>query len=285
MRTHSPISAPLLRQARLKLLEGGELSGDHIDGRLARSWQRSLAAGLSPGERLAQGDNLSDSELQRALARNHELVSHSRPIMEYLFEQVRHSQSMVILADNRGVLMHTLGDVDFLGKAERVALMSGASWHEQQRGTNAIGTALVEASGVEIHGSEHYLERNAFLTCAAAPIVSATGELLGILDISGDQHGRHPHTLGLVNTAARMIENRLVAAACERHIRLHLHPQLEGIGSVAEGIVALSENGWIVGANRQGLSLLGLSAVDIGATPLFKVLGTRFENILTQAQR
>ena len=33
--------------------------------------------------------------------------------MEYLFEQVRHSQSMVILADNRGVLMHTLGDVDF----------------------------------------------------------------------------------------------------------------------------------------------------------------------------
>ncbi|MFZ1446414.1 MAG: sigma-54-dependent Fis family transcriptional regulator [Candidatus Dechloromonas phosphoritropha] len=285
MRTHSPISAPLLRQARLKLLEGGELSGDHIDGRLARSWQRSLAAGLSPGERLAQGDNLSGSELQRALARNHELVSHSRPIMEYLFEQVRHSQSMVILADNRGVLMHTLGDVDFLGKAERVALMSGASWHEQQRGTNAIGTALVEASGVEIHGSEHYLERNAFLTCAAAPIVSATGELLGILDISGDQHGRHPHTLGLVNTAARMIENRLVAAACERHIRLHLHPQLEGIGSVAEGIVALSENGWIVGANRQGLSLLGLSAVDIGATPLFKVLGTRFENILTQAQR
>jgi sigma-54 dependent transcriptional regulator, acetoin dehydrogenase operon transcriptional activator AcoR len=285
MRTHSPVPAPVLRQARLKLLEGGDLSGEQIDERLARSWRRSLAAGLSPGERLTHCDNLSGSELQRSLERNHDLVSHSRPVMEYLFEQVRHSQSMVILADQRGILMHTLGDVDFLGKAERVALMSGASWSEQQRGTNAIGTALAEASGVEIHGSEHYLERNGFLTCAAAPIVSATGELLGILDISGDQRSRHPHTLGLVNTAARMIENRLVLAACQRQVRLHLHAHPEGIGSVAEGIVALSDDGWIVGANRQGLALLGLAAPDIGATPLFRILDVRLEQLLAQAQR
>ena len=121
-----------------------------------------------------------------------------------------------------------------------------------------------KCSGVEIHGAEHYLERNGFLTCAAAPIVSATGELLGVLDISGDQRSRHPHTLGLVNTAARMIENRLVLAACQRRIRLHLHAHPEGIGTVAEGIVALSDDGWIVGANRQGLALLGLVAADIG---------------------
>lgn len=285
MRSHSPLAAPVLRQARLKLLEGGDFPSAHIDERLARSWRRSLAAGLSPTGRLPGTDNLSGNELQRALGRNHDLVSHSRPVMEYLFEQVKESHSMVILADNRGVLMHTLGDLDFLSKAERVALMSGANWHEQQRGTNAIGTALAEASGVEIHGAEHYLERNGFLTCAAAPIVSATGELLGILDISGDQRSRHPHTLGLVNTAARMIENRLVAAACQRQIRLHIHPHPEGIGSVVEGIVALSEDGWIVGANRQGLALLGLAAVDIGATPLFRVLDAKLEQIMAMAQR
>ncbi len=285
MRTNTPVPAPLLRQARLKLLEDGDLSVAGIDERLARSWRRSLDAGLTPTGRLNADENLTGTELQRALARNHDLVSHSRPVMEYLFEQVRPSHSMVILADNRGVLMHTLGDLDFLGKAERVALKSGASWHEQQRGTNAIGTALAEASGVEIHGAEHYLERNGFLTCAAAPIVSATGDLLGILDISGDQRSRHPHTLGLINTAARMIENRLVTSACQRHIRLHLHTHPEGIGSVVEGIIALSEDGWIVGANRQGLALLGLAAVDIGATPIFRVLDTKLEQILATAQR
>ena len=285
MYPNSTVPPPALRQARHQLLEGSEIAFGALDERLARSWQRSLAAGLSPMGRLAGGDNLSGPELQRSLARNHDLVSHSRPVMEYLFEQVRHSHSMVILADNRGVLMHTLGDMDFLGKAERVALMSGACWHEQQRGTNAIGTALAEAEGVEIHGAEHFLERNGFLTCAAAPIVSATGELLGILDISGDQRSRHPHTLGLVNTAARMIENRLVADACRRHIRLHLHNRPEGIGSVAEGIVALSDDGWIIGANRNALQFLGLSTADIGATPIFRALDLPLEQILTLARR
>ena len=90
--------------------------------------------------------------------------------MDHLFEQVRHSQSVVILADPRGMLMHTLGDAYFLERAERVALMCGASWHEEQRGTNAIGTALAERQPVEIHGAENFLERNGFLTCAAAPI-------------------------------------------------------------------------------------------------------------------
>lgn len=285
MYTNSPVPPPALRQARLQLLEGSEIPLGSIDERLARSWQRSLAAGLSPIGRLAGSDNLSAPELQRSLARNHDLVSHSRPVMEYLFEQVRHSHSMVILADSRGVLMHTLGDMDFLGKAERVALMSGACWHEQHRGTNAIGTALAEADGVEINGAEHFLERNSFLTCAASPIVSATGELLGILDISGDQRSRHPHTLGLVNTAARMIENRLVADACRRHIRLHLHSRPEGIGSVAEGIVALSEDGWIIGANRNALQLLGLATADIGATPIYRALDLPLEQILTLAKR
>jgi transcriptional regulator of acetoin/glycerol metabolism len=205
--------------------------------------------------------------------------------MEYLFEQVRHSQSVVVLADRRGMLMHTLGDPYFVDKAERVALTSGASWHEAHRGTNAIGTALAEACAVEVHGGEHFLERNNFLTCAASPILSATGELLGILDISGDYRNGHAHTLGLVSTAARMIENRLLAATCKRNIRLHLHSAPEGIGSVAEGIVAVSADGWIVGANRVGLAQLGLHTGDVGATLLERVLDVRLNDLLSHHKR
>ncbi|MBL8339615.1 MAG: sigma-54-dependent Fis family transcriptional regulator, partial [Rhodoferax sp.] len=147
----------------------------------------------------------------------------------------------------------------------RVALTFGATWAENQRGTNAIGTALAEARAVEIHGPEHYLERNGFLTCAAAPILSAQGQLMGILDISGDQRSRHPHTLGLVATSARMIENSLVLASCRQHILVQMHPRLEGIGSVAQGILAVTEDGWLVGANRKALEWLGLQPADLGA--------------------
>ena len=283
--THVP--GPVLRQARQRLLEGIDTptpAAAAINERVTRSWRRSMAAGLAPFHPSAP-DNLPHPELRRVLALHRDLLGHSQPVMEYLFEQVRHSHSMVVLANRHGVLMHTLGDADFLGKAERVALLAGASWHEEQRGTNAIGTALAESCGIEIHGPEHYMARNDFLTCAAAPILSATGELLGILDISGDQRSHHPHTLGLVNTAARMIENRLLASHSPHLVRLHLHRQPEGIGTLAEGIVALSEDGWIMGANRQGLELLGLATSDIGATPITRVLDTRLDALLARSQQ
>jgi transcriptional regulator of acetoin/glycerol metabolism len=275
----------VLRQARQHLIEYGAAPLGAINERLAKSWQRSLAAGLLPMGRLTATEHTGGAELRQALARNHELLAHSRPVMEYLFEQVRHIQSVVVLADNRGTLMHTLGDPYFLGKAERVALAAGACWHEAQRGTNAIGTAIAEENAVEIHGAEHFLERNGFLTCAAAPIMSASGDLAGILDISGDQHSGHPMTLGLVSTAARMIENRLVIASSRRNLRLHLHAQQEGIGSVAEGIVLLSPDGWVVGANRAALALLRLNPRALGATQLASVLDTPLDNLLAHHLR
>jgi transcriptional regulator of acetoin/glycerol metabolism len=276
---------PGLQKARNHLLEHGDCPSGLIDERIVNSWRRSLAAGLNPTGRLTESLNLGNNKLNHALARNHELLAHSRPVMEYLFEQVRHSQSMVILADNQGVLMNTQGDVDFLSKAERVALASGSSWNEKHRGTNAIGTAVAEARSVEIHGGEHFLERNGFLTCAAAPILSAEGKLIGIIDISGDQRSRHPHTLGLVSMAARMIENSLVISACRHHIRLHLHAHPEGIGTVAEGIIALSDDGWIVGANRTGLALLHLSPSDLGATPILRALDVSLGELLSRHKR
>ncbi len=283
MRISSPV--PALRQARDYLLEHGDCLPGAIDERLARSWRRSLDAGLAPAGGLADAAHACAGDVSHLLACNHDLLSHSRPVMEHLFEQVRHTQSMVILADKLGTLMHTLGDADFLCKAERVALQCGASWHEQHRGTNAIGTALAEARGVEIHGAEHFLERNGFLTCAAAPIMSARGELAGILDISGDQRSRHPHTRGLVSMAARMIENRLLIAGCQRNIRLHLHPQAEGIGSIAEGIIVLAPDGRIVGANRSGLELLGLASSDLGTTALGSAFDVTLDELMVRGRQ
>jgi transcriptional regulator of acetoin/glycerol metabolism len=277
-------TTPALRQARMHLIEYGECPPGAIDERLARSWRRSVAAGLQPAARPCDTDHTSGSRLNDALARSHQLLAHSRPIMEYLFELMPDSQSMVILADQTGTLLHTTGEAAFLGKAERVALTPGASWLEQHRGTNAIGTALAEASCIEIHGAEHFFERNGFLTCAAAPIMAADGELLGIIDISGDQRSQNPHTLGLVSTAARMIENQLVINSCRHCLRVHLHARAEGIGTFAEGIIVLSDVGNIVGANRNGLAQLQLVAHDLGKTRIEQVADIRLDDLLSRAR-
>jgi sigma-54 dependent transcriptional regulator, acetoin dehydrogenase operon transcriptional activator AcoR len=280
-------SALALRHARQYLIEHGKTPAGTVSELLARSWERSVAAGLMPDSRPAAAEPSGSDRLRQLLISNHELLAYSRPVMEYLFEQVQPQQSVVVLANICGTLMHTLGDPHFMSKSERVALSTGASWDEAQRGTNAIGTALAEERAIEIHGAEHFLERNGFLTCAAAPIMSSRGELLGILDVSGDQHSSHPHTLSLVKSASRMIENRLLIAACRRqqHMRLHLHAHAEGIGTLTEAIVSLSGDGWIVGANPAGLALLDISASQCGTLHLSSVLDIHLDHLLTRHHR
>lgn len=82
---HTTQSALALRQARSHLLEHGDFPPGSVDERVARSWRRSLSAGLLPTGRLADHEHATGSNLRHALACNHDLLAHSRPVMEYLF--------------------------------------------------------------------------------------------------------------------------------------------------------------------------------------------------------
>jgi transcriptional regulator of acetoin/glycerol metabolism len=275
-----------LRRARDLMLERGELPLGHlVTTLLARSWRRSVEAGLAPGGRLADAWRLDEYELAQVRQQRRELIAHARPVMEYLHQQTRNSGCLVTLADDRGVLLQALGDPDFLTRAERVALSPGASWHERDRGTNAIGTALAEARPLVVHGGEHFLERNGFLSCAAAPLFAPDGKVLGVLDISGDERQHHPHTFGLVRAAAQTVENRLFDALHAHHLRLRFHTMAEGIGTFSEGIAALSDEGWLIGANQAGLVFLGLRSGDLQATPLSSILPVRLEDLLDWTKR
>ena len=167
---------------------------------------------------------------------------------------------------------------DVAGRAERVALRPGAHWAEAWRGTNAIGTALAEEAPVVVHGGQHYLERNGFLTCAAAPIIDPAGRLMGAFDITGEQRAHHPgslgHTLGLARSAARMVEHRLFDTWHAASLQLRLHPQAEGLGTLGEGLLAWSGDGLLIGANAAGLAALGLGRSAIGTARLPQCLQT-----------
>ncbi len=278
-----------LREARRQLVSNGRLPAELIQTDLARSWERSWQAGLQPMGRMPGAPNASGAQLARELERQRELVAHARPVMEFLHEQTRDSDSMSILAGPDGMLLHTLGDPQFIGRAERVALRLGAIWQEQFRGTNAIGTALADARAVVVHAEEHYLERNGFLTCAAVPIHDPKGRILGALDVSGDHRGYHRHTLGLVRSAARMIEHRLFDTRHDPRqwsgLRLRFHIQPEGIGTVAEGLLAVTEDGQLAGANAAALELLDLDWQRLTHTQIGAVLAESLAQLMDWGQR
>ena len=151
-----------LQEARSLYFGRGELPEALLDNNVLRSWERCRQAGLDPAKKGGGEPDLR--AVSDARERNRTLLSHAQPVLEHLFEQIRNSHSMVILADSRGMVLQSFGNADFLSRAEQVALRPGASWHEFERGTNAIGTALAERDAVNVFGSEHFFEGNAFLT-------------------------------------------------------------------------------------------------------------------------
>ena len=240
---------------------------------IEQSHLRCSAFGLT---RIEQPDYrpMMRSDLGVARERNQRLYAHAAPVMEMLFEQIAGTDSMIVLTDAQGTILHSLGDDDFLGRAGKVALTPGVNWAEHSKGTNAIGTALFEGAPTLVHADEHFMHSNHFLTCSAAPIFDPRGDMLGVLDVSGDKRSFHQHTMGLVRMSARMIENHWLCDDHRQRLRLHFHSRVEFIGTLLEGIVIVGEDGRFLGANRSALDQLNLSTVSLRAHTLASLFGT-----------
>jgi sigma-54 dependent transcriptional regulator, acetoin dehydrogenase operon transcriptional activator AcoR len=248
------------------------LGVDHVE-RIDQSHNRCVALGVSRIER-PDLSLLGRPDLNLARERNKRLNEHAAPVMEMLHEQIVNTHSMVVLTDATGTVLHSIGDDDFLERASKVALKPGANWAEQTKGTNAIGTALIEEAPTLVHADEHYLHANHFLTCSAAPILDPRGNILGVLDVTGDQRSYHQHTMALVKMSARMIENHWLTDDYRNVMRLHFHSRVEFIGTLMEGILAVGPDGKIVGANRGALEQLGMSGAALRMHTLTTLLGT-----------
>ena len=251
-----------LDQARQLFFERGATPEGLIDPVIIRSWERCRRFGVGEGPYLPVAESLDRIALKTEQDRNRYLLQQGRPIMEHVYEQIRESGSMVILADANGLLLETVGDPDFVDRADRIALSAGASWDENQRGTNAIGTALSEETPVAVLGGEHFLQRNAFLTCCASPIFGPDGRLIGVLDISGDYRSHQSHTLGLVRLSSAIVEKRLFESIHARDILVCFHGRADYLGSPKEGLAAVTADGQVLAINRNGTEILGIRAVD-----------------------
>ena len=251
---------------------GLKLAPDHVDT-IDQSHERCVALGVSRIER-PDHSPLGRSDLALVRDRNLRLHDHAVPVMEMLFEQIVNTEIMVVLCDATGTIIHSIGDDDFLAKASKVALQPGVNWSEQTKGTNAIGTALIEEVPTLVHADEHYMHANHFLTCSAAPILDPRGNILGVLDVTGDRARFHQHTMALVKMSARMIENHWLTDDYRNVMRLHFHSRVEFIGTLMEGILAISADGRIVGANRGALEQLGLSGAALRMNSLATLFGT-----------
>ena len=239
---------------------------------IQKSHERSETFGLSALMR-PDYDVLPAAELALKLEQSRVLCAHATPVMETLHEQIVNTQSMIVLTDAEGLILHSIGDDDFLRRAERVALRPGANWAENRQGTNAIGTALAEQCPTVVHGEQHYLAANRFLTCSSVPILDPYGDLIGVLDVTGDHRSYHQHTMALAKMSVQMIENHLFTNTFRETLQIVFHGRPEFLGTLMEGIVAFTCDGRFLSANRSAQFQLGLPLAGLRAHTLSSLFG------------
>lgn len=250
-------------------------AADFID----QSHRRSQAFGISESDR-PDFSSPHKADLNEALEENRFLFQHAAPVMETLYDQIVNTHSMVLLTSARGMVLHSLGDTDFLEKATQVALTPGMDWSEKSKGTNAIGTALTEEEALTVHGSQHYMNANKFLTCSCSPIFDPYGQVIGALDVTGDHRSYHQHTLALVRMSAQMIENHMFADIFPKAIRLHFHTRSEFLGTLVEGIAVFSPEGRFLSANRSAQFQFGLPFAALKAHTFSSLFGIPISSLI-----
>ncbi|MBB3015171.1 sigma-54-dependent Fis family transcriptional regulator [Cupriavidus alkaliphilus] len=250
---------------------------------IAQAHQRSESYGLRPYES-PDFCPVLQSELKTRIERSQSLFTYALPVMETLHDQIVDTQSMIVLTDADGLILHAMGDDDFLARADKISLRPGSEWSEARRGTNAIGTALAENRATLVHGADHYLEANQFLTCSCMPILDPYGKTVGALDVTGDQRGFHKHTMALVRMSAQMIENQLFGNAFRDMVCIRFHSRAEFLGTLVEGIVSFTPGGRFLSANRSGQFQLGLSNGALQAHTFSSLFGLSMSQLFDAAR-
>jgi transcriptional regulator of acetoin/glycerol metabolism len=224
---------------------------------VSRSWSRVMAFGLDPT--LANPRvplPRSEVERRRRASPLSLVIDDLRGLLTSVADA---SRFIVVVTDTDGVILWREGSASVLMQADTLGFGEGAVWTEEHVGTNAIGTALAEAAPVQLFSAEHFEEGQIPWYCTASPLHDPrTGELLGVLDVSGPALTLHPALIALVASATRLAEERLWRYHQERLERLRR--SAEHVLATASGPLLLVDDlGWV--AHHSGVAVRDRIAV------------------------
>lgn len=257
-------------QAWEKCIQSGptELSG--VKPSIVQSWQRCLEMKVDPYQ--TASNRISGEELKEKLTNNNKLIDVAKPFMQELYQFVAGSGFAVLLVDTEGYILEIVGDKHILKTYPY--LRQGENWQEQYKGTNAMGTILVEQKPLQVNATEHFCQLNHHLTCSAAPIYDPQGRFVGILDLSGDFRKTHLHSLGMVVAAVAAIKNQLSLQQASDEV-LMTYNQLNAIvDSMSEGLLSFDKDGKVIRINSVAGKILRINPEDFLDQDITEVFAT-----------
>ncbi|WP_078549701.1 sigma-54-dependent Fis family transcriptional regulator [Litchfieldia alkalitelluris] len=219
-----------------------------------RSWKRCQNFGLSPLDPI-DDSILTGSALQEVLTENQSLIRHLTLILENLYPAIHSQELVTVIVDRNGTIIHKVGHLDSNEAVDYLTV--GSNWSEERKGTNAMGLAIYEKKPIITHAEHHFYVKNHFLTCAASPIYSPTGELIGAINISAKKEMYHPFTISLTTMMAESLQNRLLLDQTKQEKVLALK-ELELTSNLSTvPLLTLDRENTIIRANQTARFILG----------------------------
>ncbi|MDQ6686578.1 MAG: transcriptional regulator [Actinomycetota bacterium] len=187
-------------------VEHGDRAESLVRPEILRSWQRSESAigpYLTQAPMADEGDTadyFAASPLQAALAR----------VEDELRRTAEDGDLVVAVTDPQTRILWTYGGRAMRRKAETVNFVPGARWDDLSIGTNALDLATRTNAPAMVFSAEHYAPIVHNWVCWAAPVHDpATGEQLGVIDLSTTWDRTHPIGLATARVMARLIETAM----------------------------------------------------------------------------
>ncbi|MEZ0490765.1 GAF domain-containing protein [Kineococcus sp. TBRC 1896] len=184
---------------------------------VSSSWWRARRTGLDP-DRVAPPVLTDPSDL-RARREAHPLAAVLPTARRLLLAEPLGVPVLMAVSDADGTLLWVEGDPGLRRSAERMAFTEGARWSEDVAGTNAPGTALALGRPVRVRRGEHYATAVSGWSCSAAPVRDpSTGQVLGVLDLTGGDDLGRERALEFVRAAVGAVEAELRVVALRHRL-------------------------------------------------------------------
>lgn len=241
-----------------KFISKGELESRIILPQIADSWVRCSQIDLNPNDGKCL-NVLEKHDIYRMLEKNQDIVDIAKPFMANIYEFFRNSGFIVVLSDENGYIMERFGDAEVLTSARHLSFVQGASWREEDVGTNAIAIGLKTGAPVQVSGAEHYCRKHHWWTCSAAPIYGYDGQIVALLDISGPAQSAYSHTLAMVAAAANAITMQIGIKQKNYELSL-MNKRLSSIfNTMSDGVIFFDRWGKVREFNPIAQKILGKS--------------------------
>jgi transcriptional regulator of acetoin/glycerol metabolism len=219
------------------------------------SHQRSQEYGVSREER-TKLVCLTPAELSFRQEANRDFLDVANAHIKESYDLLSPDEFMVAVVDREGYILHMAASDHIKSMFAERHCVPGYRWTERDVGTTATSLCLELRVPVQLNDKDHYCKRAHGFTSSAAPVFGHGEELLGVLVASGHAASVHPHTLGMVVSAARSIERQLRIMRRNRELARHVS-FLDGvIDSISVGILIIDADARVWRVNRKGRQIL-----------------------------